>query len=143
MALIASDLFSQQSVSDSDIKDFWQSSIVPIMNKDEKQLQEIVHFPLEGDWGYVVGIEKPGKELAKADFFSNIDELFHKDFLERLKKMNSDQVEKVRTSSGEVKLMVGVNWENWIDGFKDESGMILRFRKVDQKWRLYMIQGVG
>src|SRR4051812_40043688 len=40
------------------LKKFWTDCITSIINSDKGKLKQIVHFPLAGEWGFMIGLNK-------------------------------------------------------------------------------------
>jgi hypothetical protein len=130
-------------VSAEELQTFWDSCIEPIKNLDKEKLNRIVSFPLEGEWGYLIGLEKDGKELNEADFYNNLDKVFYPEFLDSLQKKTIKDLEISMTAQKEPELLLSLGFEKWMDDFKAESSIILRFKKIQGKWMLYVIQLAG
>lgn len=118
---------------------FWTECIIPLLNKDRKQLESVVHNSIDGEWGFMLELNKPQSEWTQKDFINNYEKLWEGKFIEILKQKS---VEDVQIYNENV-LILGIGSELMIDGFKDESGILLRFKKFDNKWKLYVVQGVG
>ena len=131
------------SIDTLELKNFWTDCILPIISSDEEKLKQIVHFPLAGEWGYIVGLNKPDTLWTERDFYDNLDKLFYPELIDSLKTKTFKDVEVYNHTDGLTELLVRVGFETWIDSFKDESGIILRFKQINGKWKLYVFQGVG
>jgi hypothetical protein len=141
--LVESYLSKTSSIAELELKNFWTDCILPIIYSDEKKLKQIVHFPLAGDWGFMVQLNKPDTLWTEKDFYDNHEKLFYPELIDSLKTKTFKNVEVFNHTDGLTELLVGVEFETWIDGFKNESGIILRFRQINGKWKLYVFQGVG
>ncbi len=117
-----------------DLKEFWNESVEPMIQKDKEKLKEIVEFPLGGEWGFMMELKKDENEWTQSDFFENYNKLFDDKIIRLLKKLNYQDAEIF-----ESEILVGIGWEQ--DGF--EAGIIFRYKKIDGKWKLYVIQAVG
>jgi len=131
------------SIDTLELKSFWTNCILPIINSDEKKLKQIIHFPLGGEWGYIVGLKKPHILWTERDFYDNLDKLFYPELIDSLKTKTFEDVEVYNHTDELTELLVGVGFETWIDGFKDESAVILRFKQINGKWKLYVFQLAG
>lgn len=126
-----------------ELKKFWNDCILPIINLDKDKLEQIVYFPLAGDWGYMVGLNKPEELWTEKEFYNNLQKLFHPKYLDKLKKQTFKDISVYRQDDGEINLLVTVNFEKKVRNFKTESSTILRFRKINNKWKLYVISHAG
>lgn len=131
------------SIDTLELNNFWIECILPIISSDAEKIKQIVHFPLAGEWGYLIGLNKPDTLWTERDFYDNLDELFYPELIDSLKTQTFNDVEVYNHTDGLTELLVGVGFETWIDGFKDESGVILRFKQINGKWKLYVFQAVG
>lgn len=126
-----------------ELQSFWKSHIHPIINGEKKVVENYTHFPLEGDWGYMIELEKSDDEWKKEDFIRNYENLFTQEVIDSLKLLNYKDIEILSHEDGGMELLVSVNFIKWIDDFKDEYGIIFRFKVIENSWKLYLIQGVG
>ncbi len=136
----ASSSSGQSHIDSIAIKNFWSECIDPIIAKDSVRLARVVHFPLHGDWGYMVGLEKEESLWTETDFFNHLDSLFHPKLIDELGLMGPRSVVVHDLGNGVPELHVIVSFSNWIDDFEDESSVIFRFRVVQGHWRLWTIQ---
>ena len=134
LILSISTVFGQSESDSVDLKEFWNESVEPLIQKDKEKLKGIVEFPLRGEWGFMMGLKKDEKEWTQSDFFENYDKLFDDKILRLLKELNYQDVEVF-----ESEILVGIGWTE--EGF--ESGIIFRYKQIDGQWKLYVIQGVG
>lgn len=139
----SSEGLSEIALDSINLKEFWTSKIVPIINNENVKSKNIFHFPLEGDWGIMMELNKPDSLWTENDFFDNYEVVFNKEVRDKLKIQNHNDVEVSVSNNGDIELLVGVGLVTLIDDFNDESGIIFRFRKIDDEWKLYVIQGVG
>lgn len=130
----------QTPIDSTECKSFWSECIDPIIAKDSVRLARVVHFPLHGDWGYMVGLEKEESLWTEADFFDHLDSLFHPKLIDELRRMGPRSVVVHDLGNDDPELHVIIPFSNWIDEFKDESSVILRFREVLGHWKLWTIQ---
>jgi hypothetical protein len=141
--LVPSSAFGQQKVSTDELKSFWKHAVLPLTQKDRNTIDKIVHFPLAGDWGFIMELDKAEKEWTKQDFKENFDKLFTPDLLKKLKSMDYQNVEIHTDENGLTELIISVGQEQWVDGFKDESAILFRYRKIRGDWMLFAIQAAG
>ncbi len=126
-----------------ELKKFWNDCMLPIMSLDKDQLKQIVNFPLAGDWGHMVGLNKPEEQWTEKEFYSNLQKLFYPEYLDKLKKQTYKDINVYQQDNGEINLLVTANFEMTVDNFKTESSTILRFKKINNKWKLYVISHAG
>ena len=88
----------------------------------------------------MVGLEKEEALWSRADFFNHLDSLFHSELIEELRRMGPRSVVLHDLGNDVPEWHVIVHFTNWIDDFKDESFVILRFRDVGGHWKLWTIQ---
>lgn len=124
-------------------KSFWEATIIPFINKDTEKLKSLVHFPLAGDWGYMMELLKPEGQWTQKDFLDNYEKLFTPEVIHKLKMKSYNDVEVFHSVDGLVELLVGITFDRIEDGVKLESGFILRFKQLEGIWKLYLIQGTG
>ena len=132
-------VFSQNRIDTVDMKLFWLESVEPLIQKDTTQLKSIIEFPLGGEWGFIMGLEKDEKDWSQADFFKNYDKLFSPEIISLLKKLNYHDAEIYKPNDNLTEILVGIGWEE--DGF--EKGIVFRYKRINGVWKLYVIQAVG
>lgn len=130
-------------VSSQEMQAFWNECVEPMKSLDKEKLKKCVNFPLGGDWGYIVGFEKDGKELSEDDFYNNLDSIFYPELMDSLRRKTIQDVEIYETEDRQTELLLSIGWEKWIDDFKAESATIYRFKKINSRWMLYAIQVAG
>lgn len=133
-------MFGQTSIDSTELQKFWSESVTPIIDKNLDKLENTVQFPLIGDWGYMMGLKKADSLWTRQDFFDNYDKLFDDKIMKLLKEQNYKDAE-VFKHDNLTEILVSVGWKNE-DGIT-ESGIIFRFKKFENTWKLYVIQGVG
>jgi hypothetical protein len=141
--LVPSSAFGQQKVGADELKSFWKHSVLPLIQKDRATIDKIVHFPLAGDWGFMMELDKAENEWTKQDFEENFNKLFTPELLKKLKSMGYQNVDIHTDENGLTELIISVGQEQWVDGFKDESAIVFRYRKIRGKWMLFSIHAAG
>ncbi|UTW60999.1 hypothetical protein KFE98_13340 [bacterium SCSIO 12741] len=140
--LLASALFQPVKAQEQNApfqQDFWEKYVRPFVDGDRQELDTLIHFPLEGDWGYIMKLEKDPPEWNKEDFYSNYSLLFNERIKEIILKKGYDEVHIHDWKNGPQEVVYSIGWHDY--GF--ESQILLRYRKVDHKWLLTQIQGAG
>lgn len=125
-----------------DLKAFWEAKVVPIIEHDALLNQQIFHFPIEGDWGYMIDLNKHDSLWTDTDFIKKYGLLFTDDVINQLKNQTYRDVDIVH-ANGETELLISVAWKSINNPSHEESGMILRYRKRNGIWMLCVIQAVG
>lgn len=130
--LFVSTAFGQDKLDSLAIQNFKEESILPLINKDTEKLSLLIEFPLKGEWGYMMELQKDEKDWTKEDFFENYDKLFDDKVIGILKTLDYENINLYKSE-----ILVGINLAD------DEFAIILRYRYIKGKWKLYVIQGVG
>ena len=121
----------------------WTNFLQPLIDNKLDSLINYVTFPLQGDWGAMMGHKEPPEKLNKNHFIKGFDKVFTKDFIEKTKKQSYKDISSNKSKDGSTEYLFSVGFVTMVDGFKDESGIILRFKKIKGTYKLYVIQGVG
>jgi len=87
----------------------------------------------------MVGLTKPEDQCTEKDFSDNLNKLFYKDFRYKLKEQTYRDTEVNRRDNGETWLTVSANFNHVFDGFIDEESILLRYKKIDNEWKLFVI----
>ena len=127
----------------SELIRFWDECVEPVISLNAQKIKEIVHFPLEGDWGYMIGLGNPKSNWTESDFYNGLDKLFYKEFRDSLDHQTYKDVHVYQQDDGEINLMVQVNFVRYADDFKHEKSRILRYKKINDRWMLYVILEAG
>ena len=61
-SLSLSNAFGQNASEANDLENFWRYSIMPLIEKDFNKLDDLVTFPLRGEWGFLMGLKKEEKD---------------------------------------------------------------------------------
>lgn len=131
------------SIDTINLKSFWEATIIPFINKDTANLKSLVHFPLAGDWGYMMELQIPEEQWTQKDFLDNYEKLFTTEVTQSLKMKSYKDVEVFHPEDGNVELLVGFSSLRIEENVQLESGFILRFKQLEGIWKLYLIQGTG
>ena len=131
-----SSAFSQLKTDSIDLKSFWSEYVEPLIDKDFEKIKSIVHFPLEGEWGFMMELKKDEINWSQVDFIENYDKLFDDKIIGLLKELNYTDAELFNNE-----ILVGIGWKD--ESGISESGIIFRYKEVNGQWRLCVIQGVG
>lgn len=128
------------------LDEFWVENIIPILENDKERLEEVISFPLEGNWSMDMGFEKAESMVTSKEFFANYKKLFDQRCIEKLKELAYHDTQ-VYTGEGDVQLIVSNGWEiPYIDknGGQNhrEGGIILYFKRNEGKWNLFSIESM-
>lgn len=134
LILSVSTVFGQGKPDSIDLREFWDKSVEPLIQKDREVLKEIVEFPLGGDWGFMMELKKGAKDWTQSDFFESYDKLFDDMVIGLLKELSYQDAHIFDSE-----ILVSIGWQE--GGF--ESGIIFRYKKIKGRWKLHVIQGVG
>lgn len=55
----------------------WNNLILPFIERDVLKLDDIVHFPLKGDWGYLMNLDVKENNWTKDLFFKTLNLYLH------------------------------------------------------------------
>lgn len=120
-------------------KQFWISCVLPITQKDRALLEEVLRFPLDGDWSYMMGLDKPGSACSKADFFKHYDSLFDRTFTDNLQAQDYRDITHYQNDNNPPERAITVAISTERDGTTFESSVLLRYRLSNRGWKLYLI----
>jgi len=136
-----------EKIDKIDKKKFWNEIVVPILKKDKKTLKKIIHFPLKGSWAQNMGFKKVETKVKASEFFANYEKLFDKNCIKKLSELKYKDVQ-IYIGDGYTQLIVSNGWEiPYITktGRKShvEGGIILNFKKIKNKWKLFSIKSMN
>lgn len=121
-----------------DKKALWNRCIQPMCDGDSIAFAELVQFPLMGEWGYVMELDKPEELWNKQDFIDNwsklINDLFHD-------QVCAESFENFEVWMNEGVPTVDVAYSESFDGL--ESAVIFRFQKVRTEWTMVAVFVAG
>jgi hypothetical protein len=134
---------AQQSSDSTLIKEFWKTTIAPLISGDTVQFIDRVNFPLQGEWGFIMELDKPQSKWNKQDFEQHFSKLFKADVIKQLEKGGYNAVNLKKENGKIAELQIGYGEEYIEDGMKFESGIIFHFRKINGVYKLYLVHAVG
>ncbi len=137
---------AKAAIGSPNTKTFWEETVVPILEGDKDRMAEIINFPLQGSWSIDMGFEKTEEAVTKEEFLSNYEKLFDDVCLEKLRELSHEDVQKY-IGDGYTQLIVSNGWEipyTTDSGVKShlEGGIILRFKKIQDQWKLFSIDSM-
>ena len=133
----------QNQIDTLELKNFWETTIQTFINKDTNELKQIIHFPLNGDWPNFMGLQEKDSLTQISQFFKNIDKLISNQVTTQLKSQTHKNIE-VYNQKDYPTLLVSIDTSTPAgNGELFESAIIFRFKKINNIWKLYVVQGVG
>ena len=139
----ATEYYKTILIDSNELKTFWEKNLMPLVKGDKNKFIQQTHFPLKGDWGYMMQLDKPEDQWTKDDFMNGFDKLFNQKFIDKLKTLSHKDMEVRKIENEELEFLVSASFEDWVDEYKDEWTIILRFKKINGEYKLYMINGAG
>lgn len=136
--------YSQSKIESTELKEFWNQKVLPVIDKDTSKLTDIIEFPVSGLWGFYFGYGKPDEKISKEDFYENIDLLIPQELREYLQNQSYQDIE-ITNESGFTELIVTFGKSNYDPkmGEYDESALLFFYKKVDGVWKLWSVTIVG
>ena len=137
-------VWGQTQPDSVELKEFWNTQIMQLINKDTSGLSNSIQFPVSGIWPMFLDLGDPTEIWNKKDFFENIDKLIPPDLILKLKEQNFSNVEVVN-DLGFTELFVMYSRNILIpeNGEFDESAMFFCYKRINGKWKLWSIQIAG
>ena len=124
---------------------FWDSNIKAIVDFDSTKIIAQTNFPLEGSWGYAIGLETEPEEWTKTDYTTNLESIFTEELRTILREKTYNDLTHYANEAGEIQLII-----NLISYYTDietqetyESSTILFFKKFNNEWKLFSIEYAG
>ena len=124
---------------------FWESNIKAIVDFDSTKIIAQTNFPLEGTWGYAIGLETAPEEWTKTDYITNLESIFTEELRTLLSEKSFNDLTHYVNDIDEIQLII-----NLMSNFTDietqetyESSTILFFKKFDNEWKLFSIEFAG
>jgi hypothetical protein len=124
---------------------FWDSNIKAIVDFDSTKIIAQTNFPLEGSWGYAIGLETEPEEWTKTDYTTNLESIFTEELRTLLSEKTYNDLTHYANEEGEIQLII-----NLMSYYTDietqetyESSTILFFKKFDNEWKLFSIEYAG
>lgn len=136
--------YGQKHNADStELKLFYEHFVTPLLDKDMHRVKEIVYWPLKGDWGNIMNFTKPKSMWTEDDFYINYDKLFNEAFVRALRRQTWKNIDMLYRDNGGSELLIGVRHRAVVGGFKEDSTVIFRYKRINGHWKLYYIQKIG
>jgi hypothetical protein len=125
------------------VKKFWDTNIAEIIRLDQDSIIEHTYFPVSGSWGYVMELEGDAESWTKEDFISAIPSIFNEELRKKLKEENYNNLVHHIDESGNVHLILQLNFETYTSEGIFESTTLLYFKRFDGVWKIYQIEYAG
>lgn len=128
------ELLPELKLDDQDtnaLKLFWSKRLHPFVEKDLRILEQMIYFPLDGNWPKSQGLHEPNYTISKSEFFELFDALFPTEFRKRLSVLNYRALQLHRNNQGAYHLDVRVDYEK-----QEKHSAILRFEVIEGTWML-------
>ena len=142
--LCLSNSFSQK-LERTAVVAFWESNIKAIVDFDSTKIIAQTNFPLEGSWGYAIGLETEPEEWTKTDYITNLESIFTEELRILLREKTYNDLTHYANDAGEIQLII-----NLMSYYTDietqetyESSTILFFKKFNNEWKLFSIEYAG
>lgn len=139
-------LFSFGQATNRDVViSFWNSNIQSIIDFDQAKIIAETNFPVEGSWGYVVGLESSPEEWTKEDFVKHLEQIFTSEYRAILEQKTYNDLVHHTNDAGQREFIINLNTstKDPESGEVYESAMIMFFKQFDNKWKLYSIEFAG
>ena len=124
---------------------FLESNVMAIIDFDSTKIVAQTNFPLEGSWGYAIGLETEPAEWTKSDYTTNLESIFTDELRTLLREKTYNDLTHYTNDTGEIQLII-----NLMSYYTDietqetyESSTILFFKKFDNEWKLFSIEYAG
>lgn len=150
LLLIASILISispifSQKLERNVVVAFWESNIKAIVDYDTAKIINQTNFPLQGSWGYAIGLETEPEAWSKEDYVGNIESIFTEELRALLREKTFNDLTHYTDDSGEIQLII-----NLMSYYTDietqetyESSVMLFFKRFNNEWKLFSIEYAG
>lgn len=121
--------------------EFWNYAVKPIINNNKDAVIKTVHFPLEGEWPFMIA-GKP--DYTQQAFIKYYDKLFNAEVRDLLKKQNYKDIYAYRVNR-EILYQFSIGKDLYLsDGTKGgEASVIFNYKEIDGFFKLVSIHGAG
>jgi len=126
-------------IDTNDTKKIWKHCIIPIIENKKNKVLSTINFPLEGDWAFMMGLKKEGKDATKNEFLKNYDRFFNDSLKSMLTNLDYNAFDSYESKKGTVYRIAGsriINGE-W------EASVVLHYRKIGNEFYMIRINGIG
>lgn len=125
-----------------EINQFWNNFKNCIQTNQKEKVIQCIQFPLEGEWGFAIGLKKEGNQLTKKDFENGYEKIFTKKIKDQIINSSIDSLSFISHSKQPAiafRFVANLNTQN--DEF--ESSRFFNFRKTEKGYKLYLIWHAG
>lgn len=122
-----------------------KNEIISFINDFKSQIENVdslismIHFPLYGEWGFVLGFNNGGEDLSKADFRNGFHNIFTPYIKEQI-DLNNFSFFKIENVDSEYDLLLNCSISKKSEF---ESSRLFRFKKINGEYKLYLIFHAG
>lgn len=134
-----------QLVSKPELEQFWNSTILPMVQLDNETVISQTNFPLEGAWGYLVDDLSEPESWTQALYSNNLEKIYTNEIRIALRGKTCNDLAHFTTDEGQTALLLPI----MIETYDKESNMTFEtsymyfFKKFDGNWKLFKIDIVG
>ena len=128
-----------------ELEQFWNSTILPIVQLDKETIISETNFPLEGAWGYMVDDLSEQESWTQALYSANIEKIYTKEIRIAISGKTINDLAHFTTDEGQIALLLSILIETY-DKESDmtfETSYMYFFKKFDGYWKLFKIDIVG
>ncbi len=134
-----------QLVSKPELEQFWNSTILPIVQLDNETVISQTNFPLDGAWGYMVDDLSEPESWTQALYSNNLEKIYTNEIRIALRGKTINDLAHFTTDEGQIALLLSILIETY-DKESDmtfETSYMYFFKKFDGYWKLFKIDIVG
>jgi hypothetical protein len=134
-----------QLVSKPELEQFWNSTILPIVQLDNETVISQTNFPLDGAWGYMVDDLSEPESWTQALYSNNLEKIYTNEIRIALRGKTINDLSHFTTDEGQIALLLSILIETY-DKESDmtfETSYMYFFKKFDGYWKLFKIDIVG
>jgi hypothetical protein len=134
-----------QLVSKPELEQFWNSTILPMVQLDNETVISQTNFPLDGAWGYMVDDLSEPESWTQALYSNNLEKIYTNEIRIALRGKTINDLAHFPTDEGQIALLLSILIETY-DKESDmtfETSYMYFFKKFDGYWKLFKIDIVG
>lgn len=134
-----------QLVPKPGLEQFWNSTILPMVQLDNETVISQTNFPLEGAWGYMVDDLSEPESWTQALYSNNLEKIYTNEIRIALRNKTINDLAHFTTDEGQIVLLLSILIETY-DKESDmtfETSYMYFFKKFDGYWKLFKIDIVG
>lgn len=124
------------------VESFWKTNISAMISLDKEMIIEQTNFPLEGSWGYAIGLDGDAQDWTKEDYTSNLNLIYTDEVRIKLRGLDHNHLVHHKDAAGELNFILQLNFVTVSDG-PYESATLFYFKRFDGVWKLFQIEYAG